>query len=253
MNDKAIKMLSTDDILGIIPARMASSRFPGKPMVLINGIPMVIKVFQEASKVLKNLVIASGDEEIEQAAYQFGAGFIRTVEDHQSGTSRCIEAMKSFSDQRGRNFSSILNIQGDEPMVSPLAISTIANDIIRNDIQISTLIRLETDQAAFHNTNRVKVTFSSDGFALYFSRSPIPFYRNPGSEWFSHVGMYAFKADILTKIGKLSPGRLEMAESLEQLRWLENGYRIHCCITDYNGFGVDTSEDLENLINSGLL
>jgi len=253
MNDKAIKMLSTDEILGIIPARMASSRYPDKPMVLIHGIPMVIRVFQEASKVLKNLVIASGDEEIEHAAHQFGAGFIRTGEDHRSGTSRCIEAMQSHSAQTGRNFTSILNIQGDEPMVTTQAISTLANDIIRPEIQISTLIRAETDQTAFHNPNRVKVTLSADGYALYFSRSPIPFYRNPGTDWLSHVGMYAFKSEILKKIGQLKPGRLEMAESLEQLGWLENGYRIHCCETEYNGFGVDTPEDLESLINSGLL
>jgi 3-deoxy-manno-octulosonate cytidylyltransferase (CMP-KDO synthetase) len=253
MNDKAIKMLSTDDILGIIPARMASSRFPGKPLALINGIPMVIRVFREASKVLKNLVIASGDEEIEQAAEKFGAGFIRTSGDHQSGTSRCLEAMKSYSDQNGRRFSSILNIQGDEPMVTPEAISTLANDIIRPEILISTLVRAETDQTAFHNPNRVKVALSADGFALYFSRSPIPFYRNPGTGWFSHVGMYAFETAILEKIGSLQPGRLEMAESLEQLRWLEFGYRIHCCETEYNGFGVDTPEDLESLLNSRLL
>ncbi|MCX6226367.1 MAG: 3-deoxy-manno-octulosonate cytidylyltransferase [Bacteroidia bacterium] len=246
-------MLQPDDILGIIPARMASTRFPGKPLVLIKNIPMIIRVYQEASRVLKNLAIASGDHEIEAIARHYGANFILTRNDHISGTSRCIEAMKTFSDNTGGIFRAVLNIQGDEPMVTPEAIAVLANDISRPETAISTLFRRETDQLAFCNPNRVKVVLSRKGFALYFSRSPIPYYRTEGSSWFSHVGMYAFKKEILEEIGHLEPGKLETAESLEQLRWLENGYPIHCCESDYTGFGVDTPEDLETLLKSGLI
>lgn len=246
-------MLQTDDILGIIPARMASSRFPGKPLVLIDGIPMVIRVYKEASRVLQNLIIASGDPEIEAIAGQFGAKFVMTGNDHTSGTSRCIEAVKSYSDKTGRFFESIMNIQGDEPMLKPEAISLLAADILRPETGISTLIRPETDQVAFRNPNRVKVVIDRERFALYFSRSPVPYYRTEGTSWFSHVGMYAFKTKILEKLGKLDPGILEVAESLEQLRWLENGYPIHCCITNYEGFGIDTPEDLGELLKSELV
>lgn len=246
-------MLQTDDILGIIPARMASSRFPGKPLVFIKSVPMVIRVYQEASRVLQNLVIASGDEEIRTVARHYGADFILTKGDHLSGTSRCIEAMKAWSDKTGKTFQAILNIQGDEPMLTPASIALLANDISRPEIGISTLVRHETDQLSFRNPNRVKVVLNREGFALYFSRSPIPYNRTDSKSWFSHVGIYAFKKKILEEVGKLEPGRLETIESLEQLRWLENGYPIHCCETDYAGFGVDTPEDLEVLLKSGLI
>jgi 3-deoxy-manno-octulosonate cytidylyltransferase (CMP-KDO synthetase) len=246
-------MLQTDDILGIIPARMASTRFPGKPLVLINNIPMIIRVYQEASKVLQNLVIASGDEEIGTIARRYGANFILTRGNHSSGTSRCIEAMKTWSDKTGQTFRFILNIQGDEPMLTPAAIALLANDIKQPATGISTLIRSEKDPVAFLNPNRVKVVLNHKGFALYFSRSPIPYFRTDGISWFSHVGMYAFSKEILEEVGLLPQGKLETAESLEQLRWLENGYSIHCCETEYAGFGIDTPEDLDALLKSGLI
>jgi len=246
-------MLQTDHILGIIPARMASTRFPGKPLVFIKNVPMIIRVYQEASRILQNLVIASGDEEIGRIAEQYGVNFILTHGDHVSGTSRCIEAMKTWVDKTGRTCEAVLNIQGDEPMLTPEAITLLARDISNPETRIATLIRFETDQLAFRNPNRVKVVLNRKGFALYFSRSPIPYYRTEGTSWFSHVGMYAFKKEILEEIGNLEPGKLETAESLEQLRWLENGYPIHCCETDYSGFGVDTPEDLDALLKSGLI
>jgi 3-deoxy-manno-octulosonate cytidylyltransferase (CMP-KDO synthetase) len=161
--------------------------------------------------------------------------------------------MKTWSGKTGKNFVAMLNIQGDEPMLTPEAITTLANDISRPETMISTLCRQESDQLAFRNPNRVKVVLNRHGYALYFSRSPIPFYRNEGTSWFSHVGMYAFKKKILEEISILEPGKLESAELLEQLRWLENGYSIHCCETDYAGFGVDTPEDLHALLKSGLI
>ncbi len=246
-------MLQNEDILGIIPARMASTRFPGKPVVLINGIPMVIRVYRTASRVLQHVAIASGDDEIEAVAIEYGARFIRTRNDHTTGTSRCAEALKAYSADSGRIFGAVLNIQGDEPLVTVEAISMLAKDISDPDTGISTLVRQETDRTAYNNPNRVKVVFNSGSFALYFSRSPLPYYRNPGTSWFSHVGMYAYKSDILEQIVRLEPGTLEMAESLEQLRWLEHGYNIHCRETDYAGFGIDTPEDLAELTKSGLI
>ncbi|MFA6127597.1 MAG: 3-deoxy-manno-octulosonate cytidylyltransferase [Bacteroidales bacterium] len=244
-------MLQTDDILGIIPARMASSRFPGKPLVLIQGIPMVIRVYQNASKVLRNVVIASGDQAIEKVARSYGASFILTCGDHGSGTSRCSEAMNLHSAQTGLSWKAVLNIQGDEPMLSPEAIATLVADIRLPENKISTLIRPESNPMALRNPNRVKVVTDLKGRALYFSRSPIPHVRNGGCAWFSHVGIYAFKREILEEISTLEPGKLELTESLEQLRWLENGYPVHCCETDYAGFGVDTPEDLDALLKSG--
>lgn len=246
-------MLLNPDILGIIPARMASMRFPGKPLVDIKGIPMIIRVYQVASQVLGNILIATGDEEIAETAKSYGANVILTREDHISGTSRCIEAMKSWSAKTGRVFKAMLNIQGDEPMLSAGAVKLLADDILKSENRISTLVRHETDKLAFSNPNRVKVVMNNQGYALYFSRSPIPYYRTEGTSWYSHVGMYAFKNDVIDEIAKLEKGRLEAAESLEQLRWLENGYGIHCCETDYSGFGVDTPEDLDDLLQSGLV
>ncbi|MDD4645609.1 MAG: 3-deoxy-manno-octulosonate cytidylyltransferase, partial [Bacteroidales bacterium] len=142
---------------------------------------------------------------------------------------------------------------GDEPMVSVSAISAVSADILRPETSIATLVRPENDPVAFLNPNRVKVVLNKQGFALYFSRSPIPFYRNKGTAWYSHVGMYAFKKEVLDVISRLEPGKLETAESLEQLRWLESGLSIHCSETDYAGFGVDTPEDLAELVKSGLI
>jgi 3-deoxy-manno-octulosonate cytidylyltransferase (CMP-KDO synthetase) len=251
MNAKVKKMLQNDEILGIIPARMASSRFPGKPVVEIGGVPMVIRVYRQASEVLRNLVIASGDAEIEAVARKYGADFILTRGDHLTGTSRCIEAAGAWSAKTGLPCKAVLNIQGDEPMVTAAAVSLLADDIRRPDARISTLIRRENDPVAFANPNRVKVVTDRSGNALYFSRSPIPFYRTAGTSWYSHVGMYAFRREVLESTRLLEPGRLETAESLEQLRWLENGIPVHCCETDYSGFGIDTPEDLAALLKSG--
>jgi len=246
-------MLQTDDILGIIPARMASTRFPGKPLVRIGDLPMVIRVYREVSPVLKNLVIATGDQEIAEVAEKYGASCILTTGDHLTGTSRCVEALRSWSVQTGRKVEAVINIQGDEPMLTPTALNLLAQDILRPEAEISTLIRPETDPVTFKNPNRVKVVIDQFGFALYFSRSPIPYYVTAGDAWFSHIGMYAFKSQVLERISHLKPGALEKAESLEQLRWLENGLSIHCCETGYRGFGIDTPADLEELLKSGLI
>jgi 3-deoxy-manno-octulosonate cytidylyltransferase (CMP-KDO synthetase) len=246
-------MTSTENILGIIPARMASVRFPGKPLANIGGVPMVIRVYRQASTVLPNLYIASGDREIGEAAREYGARFILTNGEHPSGTSRCIEAAGAVIRSTGHYFHSVINIQGDEPMVAPEAVAALAADISAPENQISTLYRRENDPEGYRNPNRVKVVLDLAGNALYFSRAPVPHYRDGGSGWLLHVGMYAFKTGVLEALGQLRPGFLERVESLEQLRWLENGYRIHCIETAYAGSGIDTPEDLSDLLASGLV
>ena len=203
-------MLQHPDILGIIPARMASTRFPGKPAALIGGIPMVIRVYRAVSPVLPNLVIASGDDEISQIAARYGAGFIRTTEEHLSGTSRCNEAAANFPGLAEKRISAVINIQGDEPTVSAEAINLLAADIRNAKTGISTLVRRETDPDAYLNPNRVKVVTDRDGNALYFSRSPLPHYRDGGYSCLSHIGLYAFKTEILSEISRLEPSPLEM-------------------------------------------
>lgn len=249
--------LPFNNILAIIPARWESTRFPGKPLALINGIPMVIRVYREAAKVFNHVVIATDDERIRTAAEYFKTSCILTSEDHSTGTSRCAEAVLKFQEFSGRSFSSILNIQGDEPLISQDALALLAESILEEDIDIATLMKHEVRQEEIGNPNRVKVTCDHKGFALYFSRYPIPFVREPGVpdrvvRFYIHIGVYAFKTEILKRLQQLPPGELEQAESLEQLRWLESGYRIACRETDYQGFGIDTPDDLENILRLGL-
>lgn len=244
------------DVLGVIPARMASIRFPGKPLILIGGIPMVIRVYRQVRQALGQVVIATSDEQIAETARLYGAGVILTREDHPNGTSRCREAAEQYQRQTGRVFSAIINIQGDEPLISPAAITLLSQQILQQDTEIATLVRVEHDHTNISNPNRVKVVTNRQGFALYFSRSPIPANRNrdlPEQPWLCHTGIYAFKPDTLEQITRLAPTPLELAESLEQLRWLEHGYRIRCCESDYEGFGIDTPDDLKELERTGRL
>ena len=245
------------DILAIIPARWGSSRFPGKPLALIHGIPMVIRVYQESAKVFNHTVIATDDERIRQAAEAFNASCIMTTSVHASGTSRCAEAAEIFRKNTGDHFKAVVNIQGDEPLISKEALVTLAEAVQAEDAGIATLIRRETNLEEITNPNRVKVVCDLAGLALYFSRSPIPYFVESGSKglehrFYVHIGVYGFKSKILREIQALSPGVLDQAESLEQLRWLESGYRIACRETQYRGFGIDTPEDLDQLVRLGL-
>ncbi len=243
-------------VLGIIPARMASTRFPGKPLAPIGGVPMVIRVYRQVCQALSQVVIATGDEQIAEAAKHFGASVILTRGDHPNGTSRCQEAAEQYERQTGRNFSAIINIQGDEPLISPVAITLLAQQILNPDTEIATLVRLEYDSSKITNPNRVKVVTDQQGFALYFSRSPTPAFHTPltpAQPWLCHTGIYAFRPDTLDRLTGLTPTPLELTESLEQLRWLEHGYRIRCCETEYEGFGIDTPDDLKELEQSGRL
>ncbi len=235
-------------VLGIIPARMASVRFPGKPLAIAGDRPMVIRVYEQARQVLPDVIIATGDDEIVEAAGLFGASCVKTGNHHSSGTSRCLEALEIFMTKSGKNFDAVINIQGDEPSIRPDMLSMLASEIRKKGIPIATLAGRETEAEGFNNPNRVKVVIGKNGNALYFSRSPIPFQRGPGETsliWLSHIGIYAFKTDILKQICCLDPTDLEIVESLEQLRWLENGYPIRCITAEYDGFGIDTPADLD--------
>ena len=249
--------------IGIIPARYASTRFPGKPLAEIGGKTVIRRVYEQASKALDTVVVATDDERIYDAVEAFGGKVVMTRADHRCGTDRCLEAYEAITTPswREQNDSDtvVINIQGDEPFIQPEQIETLVHCFDKEGTEIATLVRPYTDKDSMEdleNPNTPKVAWSKEnGEALLFSRSVIPYLRGVDkSEWLSkgefyrHIGLYAYRADILEQITKLSPGKLEQAESLEQLRWLENGYRIRVGITNTPTIGIDTPEDLEKAI-----
>jgi len=239
-------------ILGIIPARYASSRFPGKPLVQINGKSMLQRVYEQAKKsnLLSSVIIATDDELIQKHAKKFGADVLITNPNHASGTDRCFEAYQLFN----KKYDYVLNIQGDEPFLHPDQINSIAQ-ICNGETQIATQISICKSHEVLFDTGEVKIILNTNNEALYFSRSVIPFINNINQkEWhnhfnyYRHVGMYAYKVDVLEKITKLPVSNLELAESLEQLRWLENGFKIKCVLTNYDSHCIDTPEDIEKVL-----
>ena len=236
-------------ILGIIPARYASTRFPGKPLALIGGLPMIQRVYAQAALTpeLSGLIVATDDIRIADAVRSFGGACLMTGDGHASGTDRCAEALLLS----GGRYDAVVNIQGDEPFIRPGQISHLCQLISAEGAEIATLAREIYDPTELNNPNLPKVVIGADGRALYFSRQAIPYLRGyPAEEWcdhhhyYKHIGIYAYRSEVLQKITALSPGRLEQAESLEQLRWLENGYSIHTGITDSETIAVDTPDDL---------
>jgi len=237
--------------LGIIPARYASSRFPGKPLADIGGKPMIQHVYEQTSKVLSNVVVATDDQRIFEAVQHFGGKAVMTSDKHRSGTDRCFEALTLQSD----SFDVVINIQGDEPFVKPEHIQALKNCFDNASTQIATLVKPFSKQDEFEqlfNPNIPKVVLNHRKEAVYFSRSIIPYYRSlPHQEWllhhtyYKHIGMYAYQTDVLKAITQLPPSSLELAESLEQLRWIENGYHVQTAIVDGETIAVDTPEDLE--------
>lgn len=236
------------DILGIIPARYASTRFPGKPLTLINGKSMIQRVYEQATKSgLTAVLVATDDARILEHVEEFGGKAIRTGEHHQSGTDRCFEAYQRYD----KPFEYIINIQGDEPFIKPEQIDLVASCFQNPATQLATLIKKITQEEDLFNVNAPKVVINQNGEALYFSRQPIPYCRNvPTDIWhkqhtyYKHIGIYGYRADILEQITQLPPSALELAESLEQLRWLENGFRIATAVTEFETIGIDTPEDL---------
>jgi 3-deoxy-manno-octulosonate cytidylyltransferase (CMP-KDO synthetase) len=239
------------NILGIIPARYASTRFPGKPLVDIAGKSMIQRVYEQAKKCpsLTEVMVATDDERIFNHVTDFGGVAVMTSPDHQSGTDRCAEVALQHP-----QYDVIINIQGDEPYIDPEQITKLAACFTSADVQLATLIKKILTTEELHNPNSPKVLINKQAEAIYFSRSPLPYLRGyEPAEWlnhhiyFKHIGIYGYRKDILQKVTKLPVSSLERAESLEQLRWIENGYRIKVAETELETFAVDVPEDLERL------
>lgn len=242
---------------GIIPARFASTRFPGKPLVDIFGKPMIRHVYEKSQKVFETVYVATDDERIFDTVVNFGGKAVMTSVDHQSGTDRCAEAVVAIQNISGKEIDVVVNIQGDEPFIATEQLQTVKNMFDYGDTQIATLVKPFADNEDIFNANSPKVVVSKHNEALYFSRSPIPFVRgHEKEEWkkmfvfFKHIGLYAYRTDILKSISALPQSSLEKAESLEQLRWLENGYKIKVMQTDIENYSIDTPDDLERLKNN---
>ncbi len=240
--------------VGIIPARYASTRFPGKPLVLINDKPMIQHVYEQAckSRLLSKVVVATDHEAIFAAVRSFGGEVVLTSPHHQSGTDRCFEAFQKLSGDYG----SVINIQGDEPFIDPEQIDSLASLLQSAKANIATLARRIDNLDDLLNPNIVKVVMDSHSKALYFSRYPIPFQRNTDKDhwlaqtaYYKHLGIYGYDVATLAIISRYGQTMLETAESLEQLRWLENGHAIHVALTEKEGHSIDTPDDLKKLMN----
>lgn len=234
--------------IAIIPARYASTRFPGKPLARLGGKYIIERVYQQASSIVGEAYVATDDDRIFKAVEAFGGKAVMTRNDHKSGTDRIEEAATKL----GTDADVIINVQGDEPFIQPSQLATVKALFDDEQTQIATLGKpFETMEAA-ENANSPKIVTDVNGYALYFSRSVIPFVRGKErSEWLAsfpfvkHIGLYAYRRDVLRQITKLPQSPLEIAESLEQLRWLQNGYRIKVGLTDVETVGIDTPEDLQ--------
>lgn len=237
--------------IAIIPARYASTRFPGKPLALLGGKPVIEHVYTQVSRAIDNVVVATDDHRIADAVTRFGGKAVMTRSDHRSGTDRCYEAYLNH----GGNEEIVINVQGDEPFVDPRQITAIMQCFDDPDTRIATLVKPVEKGLPFEalaNPNTAKVVVAANGDALYFSRSVIPFLRGvPQEQWtathqfFTHLGMYAYTAPTLARITALQPSSLEIAESLEQLRWLQNGLTIKTAVTSHATIGIDTPADLQ--------
>lgn len=236
-------------VVGIIPARYASTRFPGKPLALIKGKPMIQRVYEQALKAkLDAVVVATDDARIADAVMDFGGQYVMTSPNHRSGTDRCREALDLLENQ----YDAVINIQGDEPFIDPRQIGMMRDLISRDDTVLASLAKRVEDEDELFSPNTVKVVMDKEGNALYFSRNPVPFMRNVDREdwlgkgvFYKHIGIYAYKAETLRQIAEMQPSTLEMAESLEQLRWLENGLHIRMGITQEENVSIDEPSDID--------
>lgn len=247
------------NVLGIIPSRYASTRFPGKPLAMIGEKSMINRVYDQAIQAIEYVYVATDDQRIFKHVKDFGGSVVYTIEDHETGTSRCAEALEIIERETGIDFDIVLNIQGDEPFIDPQPLKDLINVFkpYNQNVQIATLIKTIHRQDELFNKNTAKVILSKGRNILYFSRSPIPFNRDlEESDWlskskhtyFKHVGIYAFRTDILREITELPYSSLEEVEKLEQLNWLEHNYSIKAVHTTYESLGVDTPEDLQKVI-----
>lgn len=234
--------------IGIIPARYSSSRFPGKPLAILGEKPVIEHVYRQVSSVMEDVFVATDDQRIYDAVEAFGGKAIMTRSDHKSGTDRICEALEKV----GGSFDVVINIQGDEPFIQKSQLETVMQCFDDPRTQIATLGKPFESMEAVENPNSPKIVLDNDGYALYFSRSVIPFVRGKEhEEWLSHfpylkhIGLYAYRTEVLREVSKLPLSTLELAESLEQLRWLQNGYKIKVGLTDVETIGIDTPEDLQ--------
>ena len=246
-------------ILGIIPARYASTRFPGKPLVDINGRSMILRVYDEAlhSEAFQDVLVATDDERIFDHVQSAGYHVVMTSVAHQSGTERCLEALEIWEQENRAKYDHIINIQGDEPFIHPEQIRKVASLLTTSDAQLATLAKLITRREEIFNPNVVKVVFDQNMNALYFSRAPIPYLRKVNEiQWtekqvhHKHIGIYGFTTEALKMVCRLPEGILEKYESLEQLRWLEHGLQIKIDLTGLESVSVDTPEDLLKITNT---
>lgn len=238
------------DFLCLIPSRYASSRFPGKPLANLGGKSMVRRVYEQAAQALQNVAVATDDERIATEVRQFGGTVVMTSPAHRSGTDRCAEAARKLLTNPADTV--IINIQGDEPFIRTRQLEQLKRSFKSPETQIATLVKKAASEAEIFDPNKPKVVLNCRNQAIYFSRSPIPFVRGvPQNQWlekhtfFTHIGIYAYRYEILKKITQLAPSKLETAESLEQNRWIENGFTIKTELTDYQSIGIDTPADLE--------
>lgn len=240
-------------IFGIIPARFASTRFPGKPLASIGGLSMIERVYTQAKKAgsLTDVIVATDDSLIEREVKRFGGRVCLTSPHHPSGTDRCAEVVESLQMQ----CDAIVNIQGDEPFIDPRQIDLLSDCFSDPRTQLATLIKKIVSPEMLFNPNSPKVVVDKDGFAIYFSRHPLPYMRGVAEDrwlsshnFFQHIGIYGYTPGILRAITQLPPSALERAESLEQLRWLENGLKIKTAITPFEAVAIDTPEDLERVV-----
>lgn len=242
-------------IVGIIPARYASTRFPGKPLVMIGEKSMIQRVYEQSKRcnALSNVIVATDSDVIYKHVRHFGGEVKMTSENHTSGTERCAEVLSTLGPE---TYDAVINIQGDEPFIDPDQISLVANLLANPLVEIATLIKKIENPDELTSPNVVKAVTSIHGEALYFSRSSIPYLRGKevenwlqnGTFW-KHIGIYGYKANVLAALVQLPISHLEKAESLEQLRWLENGFSIHTAVTVHESVAIDIPEDLLKIVN----
>lgn len=248
-------------VLAIIPSRYASSRFPGKPLALVKGVPMVVRVYRRAKEIFEDVCVATDDKRIFDTVVQSGGEAVMTSSEHKSGTDRCLEALQKYSADKQKNFDVVINVQGDEPFIATSQLKELEQCFEEDNVEIATLVKRAKSVEDVLDYNRPKVVLDNNGNALYFSRSVIPHDRDSfkknnsltqsdieNNAYYLHIGLYGYTAESLTKICSLPLGNLEKIESLEQLRWLENGLKIKVAVTESeNSYGIDTPEDLERV------
>jgi 3-deoxy-manno-octulosonate cytidylyltransferase (CMP-KDO synthetase) len=243
------------NIVGIIPARYSSTRFPGKPLVMLGNKVIIRHVYEKSKEALKWVYVATDDQRISDVVKGFGGQAVMTSSKHRSGTDRCAEALTIIENETSVKYDAVINIQGDEPFIRAEQILQLAELFEDPSSQITTLVKKISDPEDIFDPNKPKVVLDNNGFALLYSRSPGPDLRGiEKEEWpgkfvyYKHIGIYGYRTDVLYEISQLPPSQLELAESLEQLRWLSNGYKIKTAVTSHESIGIDTPEDLERAL-----